>query len=118
MENQLDLFHPEEEPAEASADYTEQEAPYLIVLEPREHYDIAILGVLDGTEKCVYDAQRVVEITAEIHGMDYEEALEFYEYNIAGSKGENYPEYVWLDDFFSSKEAKEANELEKLKDSL
>ena len=116
MSEQTDLFEGTEHEKEPAMEL--EEAPYLVVLEPREHYDIAILGVLDGTEKCVYDAERVVQITAEIHGLDYEEALEFFDYNIAGSKGADYPEYVWLDDYFGSGEAQVDNELEKLKDSL
>ena len=118
MSEQLDLFEQDEKEQAMAEEFALEEVPYMVVLEPREHYDIAILGLLDGTEKCVYDAERVVQITAEIHGMDYEEALEFFDYNIAGSKGEEMPEYVWLNDYFASEQAKQDKELDDLADAL
>jgi hypothetical protein len=133
MSEQLDLFEQDEKEKAMEKEFALEEAPHLVVLEPREHYDIAIIGVLDGSEKCVYDAERVVQITsekcvydaervvqitAEIHGLDYEEAMEWFDYNIAGSKGENYPEYVWIDSYFGSEQAQQDKELDDLADAL
>jgi hypothetical protein len=118
MSDQLDIFEQDEKEQAMEKEFALEEAPYMVVLEPREHYDIAIIGVLDGTEKCVYDAERVVQITAEIHGMCYDEAMEWFDYNIAGSKGEDYPEYVWINDYFGSEQAQQDQELDDLKDAL
>ena len=118
MSDQLDIFEQDEKEQAMEEEFALEEAPHLVVLEPREHYDIAIIGVLDGSEKCVYDAERVVQITAEIHGMDYEEALEFFDYTIARSKDKNYPEYVWIDSYFGSEQAQQDKELDDLADAL
>ena len=45
----------------------------------------------------VYDAEHVVMITEIIHKCDDRaDALEYYEYNIAGSRGESHPMFVWM----------------------
>lgn len=46
-------------------------------------YDKAIIGVCDG--RVCYDEDKVITILMEYNGLTYEDALEFYEFNILGS---------------------------------
>tara|TARA_R110000868_G_scaffold229989_3_gene483120 strand:- start:599 stop:859 length:261 start_codon:yes stop_codon:yes gene_type:complete len=58
--------------------------------------DDAIIGVDDNNLKIVYDIDEVINILI-INGMDVDEAIEHYEYNIAGSYvGENTPSFIRL----------------------
>lgn len=57
-------------------------------------FDDAIIGVDDNNLKIVYDIDEVINILIR-DGMDVNEAIEFYEYNIAGSYvGENTPSFI------------------------
>lgn len=59
-------------------------------------FDQAILGV---TTQCVvvYSANRCISILEERDGMTEEEAVEFFDFNVAGAYvGENTPVFVWL----------------------
>ena len=57
-------------------------------------FDDAIIGVDDNNLKIVYDIDEVINILI-INGMDVDEAIEHYEYNIAGSYvGENTPLFI------------------------
>ena len=59
-------------------------------------FDDAIIGVDDSNLKIVYDIDEVINILI-INGMDVDEAIEHYEYNIAGSYvGENTPLFIRL----------------------
>ena len=59
-------------------------------------FDDAIIGVDDNNLKIVYDIDEVINILI-INGMDVDEAIEHYEYNIAGSYvGENTPLFIRL----------------------
>ena len=69
--------------------------------------DEACIGWSDswnGNERpmrLVYDANKIIEILMD-EGMDEEEAVEFYEFNIAGAfMGDNQPIIInsWLDTF-------------------
>ena len=78
-----------------------EEYPDLQMLEPREFFDEAIVGVVERinlTAFC-YDTQKVLEIVEKRvygEGCSPEEALEHFEYNIKGSyNGEHSP--VFLD---------------------
>lgn len=79
-----------------SREYLGEEDQYML-MEPREVYDQAIVGLMNDPEVVCYDAAMVINLTAELHGMDIEEAHEFFDFNIAGSKGEGFPVYVWHD---------------------
>jgi hypothetical protein len=58
--------------------------------------DDAIIGVDDNNLKIVYDIDKVINILI-IEGMSVDEAIEYYEYNIAGAYiGENTPSFIRL----------------------
>ena len=59
----------------------------LLYLSERE-FDEAIVGVADRIGMgavVVYDTTKIIDILCEHHGMDREEATEYYEFNIAGA---------------------------------
>lgn len=66
-----------------------------LLLEPRAHFDRAILGFLDGLNVVVYSAPKVLEALMQEQGMSHEDAREWFDFNVAGSKGEGYPLYLW-----------------------
>lgn len=70
---------------------------HALFLEPRFQYDDAIIGSLNGSGVVVYDAHLVIHITMSVHELDHADAIEYFYFNIAGSMGENYPEYVWVE---------------------
>ena len=85
----------------SSMEIWEERYPDLMMLEPREFFDEAIVGVVERinlTAFC-YDTQKVLEIVEKRvygEGCSPEEALEHFEYNIRGSYvGEHSP--VFLD---------------------
>lgn len=47
-------------------------------------FDDAILGVCETTNRIIYSKQRIIEILME-EGMEYDDALDHFGYNIAGS---------------------------------
>jgi len=60
-------------------------------------FDDAILGVVEriGTQAICYDQDKVIDILIERDGMTYEEAIEYFEYNIAGAwVGESTPFFL------------------------
>ncbi len=77
-----------------------------ILFLPREMYDKALVGMcfLEGNRVAVYDKDKVIEILAQSFLSDpnygesedtaYEEASEYYYFNIEGSLGAGYPIYV------------------------
>lgn len=69
----------------------------LLFLSERE-FDAAILGVAEriGMDAIVaYDTAKIIEILCERHGMEDEEAAEYFEFNIAGAYvGERTPIFV------------------------
>jgi hypothetical protein len=63
-----------------------------VMLEPRETYDKAVVGVTD--DKVVYDQEKVIEAGVEIHG-DYESSLEWHDFNTwSAYMGEQTPIYM------------------------
>jgi hypothetical protein len=49
-------------------------------------------------EVLVYSAEACINILIERDGMDYEEAVEFFEFNVTGSyMGKQTPVFVWTD---------------------
>ena len=60
-------------------------------------FDNAFIGVDNGHRhlKAIYDTYKVINILVERDGMDEDEALEFFEFNIAGAYvGKHTPEFV------------------------
>jgi hypothetical protein len=63
-----------------------EDYPNLMVL-PSE-YDSSLLGVVmraDGLEVACYDYSKVIHILETWHGMEYDEAIEYFEFNILGA---------------------------------
>ena len=57
-------------------------------------YDDAIIGLDDASGKLVYDVDKIIRILMK-GGMSYDEASEFYDYNILNSYvGEKTPLFV------------------------
>ena len=60
-------------------------------------FDDAIIGVVEriGIQAICYDQEKVIDILIERDGMDYEEAIEYFEFNIAGAwVGESTPFFL------------------------
>ena len=60
-------------------------------------FDDAIIGVVQriGVQAICYDQDKVIEILIERDGMTYEEAIEYFEFNIAGAwVGESTPFFL------------------------
>ena len=71
----------------------------LLFLTEKE-YDEAIVGVTETFDKptsVVYDANKIIDILIK-QGLDVDDALEHFNFNIAGSYvGEKTPVFVWTD---------------------
>jgi hypothetical protein len=70
--------------------------PELLVLNPK-YFDKAILGVVNriNTVAVCYSESKIIEILMKEDEMDYDEAVEYYQYNILGSwVGEYTPVYL------------------------
>jgi hypothetical protein len=58
--------------------------------------DDAVIGVASDNSKVVYSADKVIGILKDRDGMTDDEALDFFEYNIAGAYvGPSTPLFVW-----------------------
>ena len=58
--------------------------------------DDAVIGVASDNSKVVYSADKVIGILKDRDGMTDEEALDLFEYNIAGAYvGPSTPLFVW-----------------------
>ena len=85
----------------SSIEIWEENYPDLMMLEPRDIYDKAIVGIVERINLTVlcYDTQEILDILQQDgaeEGMSQEEAIEYFEYNIRGSYvGEHSP--VFLD---------------------
>jgi hypothetical protein len=60
-----------------------------IVLEPREVFDAALVGVRskprEGVTLAVYSREKCIQALMRAEGWDYEEAEEYFDFNTAGS---------------------------------
>jgi hypothetical protein len=57
-------------------------------------FDDAVIGIEPMTMRVVYDIDKVIEILMD-QGMDHDEAIEYYEFNIVGAYvGEQTPLFV------------------------
>lgn len=65
-------------------------------------FDEAIIGVVEriGTQALCYDQEKVIDILIKRDGMTYEEAVEYFDFNIAGAwVGEHTPFFLTRDSF-------------------
>jgi len=81
-----------------------------LIFLPREMYDSALIGMshVNGYRVVVYDKDKIIDVLAkswlsdptygESEDTAYEEALEYYYFNIEGSLGAGYPIYVSRED--------------------
>jgi hypothetical protein len=62
-------------------------------------FDAAILGIAMRCGKpglVVYDAEKCIQILMDRDGMSYEDAYDFFQFNVVGSwVGEGTPLYLW-----------------------
>ena len=63
-------------------------------LEPSSYYDDAIIGYDSKSDRLIYDEDKIIDILIIIEGMSIEDAIEYYDYNISGTQGENSPIYA------------------------
>jgi hypothetical protein len=63
-------------------------------LEPCEYYDEAILGYDSTEDRFIYDENKIIDILIIKEEMSVEDAIEWYDYNIYGTQGKNYPIYI------------------------
>jgi hypothetical protein len=73
-----------------------EDYPDLLVMEP-DYLDAAIVGVVRriGLEAVCYNTDKVIELLMEHDKMSYEEALEYFEYNMIGAwVGEHTPVFL------------------------
>ena len=80
-------------------EYLQEVHPEVVMLEPAE-LDVAILGLVDDedTPRLVYSMKGLIAALQTINDWDYEEAVEWYEFNISGARmGPNTPIYLELE---------------------
>lgn len=72
---------------------------------PDEHFikadgfDDAVIGVETSSGRLVYSIQRCIDILMEKHGMSYDDAIDYFYYNVEGAYvGERGP--IWTNDMF------------------
>ena len=86
-----------------------EENPKMLRLEPHELFDEAIVGTVQRINMnpvFCYDTQMILDILQSAEGLTQEEAIEYFDFNIAGSYlGENTP--VFLEPAFNVKETHE-----------
>ena len=73
-----------------------EEYPDLLVMDP-DYLDAAIIGVATriGLEAVCYDKAKVIRLLMGHDKMSYEEALEYFEYNMQGAwVGEHTPVFL------------------------
>jgi len=65
---------------------------------PADGFDEAILGLCEraGSDVVVaYDRDKCIDILVERDGMEYEEAIEYFEFNVVGAwMGDNTPVFI------------------------
>lgn len=60
-------------------------------------FDDAILGTDYSTDRVIYSIKKCIDILVKDHGMEYEEALDYFYFNTAGAYvGEMTP--IWCND--------------------
>ena len=69
-------------------EWAEQSGGSVPVLEPRAAFDGAAVAIVDAPRGplLVYDRHKVIDALVAAQGMTYDEALDWFGYNIEGSK--------------------------------
>lgn len=70
-----------------------------LLLEPREHFDDALVGITvsNGQEVAVYDVSRCIDALMRAHTWDYDTASEWFDFNTMGAYvGEATPIFINL----------------------
>ena len=86
--------------AKVISDWVERQANYnpdMVRLEPREHFDWCIKGVVSRTNLSVlcYDVADIITMLQDKMGMTEEDAIDHYYYNVEGSyMGEHSPVFL------------------------
>ena len=63
--------------------------------EERMDYADAFLGITnDDPPKAIYSEEKVLDVLVKRDGMSYEDAMDFFEFNIAGYMGDRTPMYI------------------------
>lgn len=70
-----------------------------MVLEPRDTFDPAIVGVVHqgGVTMAVYSREKTIDRLVDHEGLTYDDAVEHYDFNVSGSIGVGYPVFL-IDD--------------------
>jgi chorismate mutase len=64
-------------------------------------FDNAVIGIDIQTMRVIYSVQKCIDILMNDHGMNDEDALEYFEYNVSGAYvGEKTP--IWCYDNYTS----------------
>ena len=63
-------------------------------MEPREHYDNAIVGYDPIDDRLIYNEDNVIDILITKEQMSVSDAVEWYDKNISGSKKDHHPIYI------------------------
>jgi hypothetical protein len=62
-------------------------------------FDDAVIGVDYASPRLIYSCKKCLEILIEVEGMDPEDAIEHFQYNVAGGYvGEQTP--IWCEDSY------------------
>ena len=62
-------------------------------------FDDAVIGVDYGSTRLIYSCKKCLEILIEVEGMDPEDAIEHFQYNVAGGYvGDQTP--IWCEDSY------------------
>ena len=59
-------------------------------------YEDCVVGLEYASNSLVMDSNKIIDKLINEDEMTEEEAQEFFDYNIAGSKGESFPIYVYI----------------------
>lgn len=68
-----------------------------LLLEPREQFDGAVIGIAEriNLRVAAYDSEKVIEALMVHDGMERDEAVEWFEFNIRGAwMGEGSPVFI------------------------
>ena len=61
-------------------------------------FNDAVIGIDSGLDRLVYSSEKCVEILMKRDGMSFDDAVEFFEYNVAGAYvGELTPIFVYCE---------------------
>lgn len=63
-----------------------------VYLEPREHFDACIVNV---KHVVIYSGDKIIDMLIERHAWSYNEALDYFCYNIEPSQADHWPHFVW-----------------------